>query len=224
MQVLCRLSRTRLGAKKIHFEAPAADKVEKEMTEFLLWFEMESGIDPVLKAGIAHFWFMTIHLFEDGNGRIARAIADMALARADKISDRFYSVSMQIAAERKEYYNQLEKQQRSTPEITDWLQWFLNCFAGALSKAEDILSKVLFKARLWNKINENTINNRQRFIINRMLEDDFKEHINTSKYAKHAKCSTDTALKDIQILKARAILLQNPGKGRNTSYRLTDLC
>jgi Fic family protein len=196
--------------------------LEKEMKSFLSWFEKENNIDPVLKVGIAHLWFVTLHPFEDGNGRIARAIADMALARADNMSDRFYSLSTQFAAERKDYYNQLEKQQRGTPEITDWLEWFLGCLGRAISNAEDTLGKVLFKAELWKKINQNPVNERQRLIINRMLDDHFKGHMNTSKYAKLAKCSTDTALRDIQDLKNRKIFIQNPGGGRSTSYHLTD--
>lgn len=211
-----------IGRQKIHFEAPQADKLEKEMTKFLEWFESQNEIDPVLKAGIAHFWFVTIHPFEDGNGRIARAIADMALARADKVTDRFYSLSTQIESERKDYYNQLEKQQRSTPEISSWLEWFLDCLERAISRAEQTLSNVLFKAELWNKIGLASINQRQRFVINLMLEDDFKGHMNTSKYAKLAKCSNDTALRDIQNLKSLGIFIQNSAGGRSTSYHLPD--
>lgn len=209
-----------IGREKVHFEAPSADKLEKEMATFLNWFEEPNDIDPVLKAGIAHLWFVTIHPFEDRNGRIARAIADMALARADRIQDRFYSLSTQIESERKNYYEQLEKQQRTTPEITGWLEWFLGCLGRALSSAESTLGNVLFKAKLWDWINQNPLNDRQRLIINLMLEDNFKGHMNTSKYAKLAKCSNDTALRDIQDLKRREIFIQNPGSGRSTSYRL----
>lgn len=211
-----------IGHEKLHFEAPSAEKLEKEMGLFLSWFENQSNIDPILRVGIAHLWFVTIHPFEDGNGRIARAIADMALARADNTSDRFYSLSTQFAAERKDYYNQLEKQQRGTPEITHWLEWFLGCLGRAISNAEETLGKVLFKAQLWNKINQNPVNERQRLIINLMLDDNFKGHMNTSKYAKLAKCSTDTALRDIHDLKGRGIFMQNQGGGRSTSYRLLD--
>ncbi len=211
-----------IGREKVHFEAPSADRIEKEMEAFLAWFENQSDVDPVLRAGIAHLWFVTIHPFEDGNGRIARAIADMALARAEGIPDRFYSLSTQIESERKSYYDQLEKQQRRTPEIIGWLEWFLNCLGRAISSAEETLGNVLFKAQLWNKLNQNPINERQRLIINRMLEDDFKGYMNTSKYAKLAKCSNDTALRDIQDLKARGIFIKNPGGGRSTSYRLLD--
>lgn len=212
-----------IGREKIHFEAPRADKLEKEMSKFLDWFENHNDIDPVLKAGIAHFWFVTIHPFEDGNGRIARAIADMALARADSIADRFYSLSTQIEFERKDYYHQLEKQQRSTPEISGWLEWFLSCLGRALSRADKTLSNVLFKADLWKKIANYSINNRERLIINQMLEDGFEGYINTSKYARLAKCSNDTALRDIQNLKSLGIFIQNSAGGRSTSYRLSDL-
>jgi len=211
-----------IGLEKVHFEAPDANRLSTEMKVFLRWFEKQNAIDPVLKAGIAHFWFVTIHPFEDGNGRTARAISDMALARADNTPDRFYSLSSQIEAERKDYYNQLEQQQRSSPEITGWLEWFLDCLGRAIANAEITLGNVLFKARLWDKINQNPVNERQRLIINRMLEDDFKGHMNTSKYAKLTKCSNDTALRDIQDLKARDVFIQNQGGGRSTSYRLPD--
>lgn len=209
-----------IGKEKVHFEAPDADRLEKEMHAFLKWFGNNDDIDPVIKAGIAHLWFVTIHPFEDGNGRIARAIGDMALARADGTQDRFYSLSSQIEAERKHYYAQLEKQQRAAPDITDWLSWFLDCLGRAISNAETTLGNVLFKAQLWDTINQKPVNDRQRLIINRMLEDDYEGFMNTSKYAKLAKCSNDTALRDIQELKERGIFIQNPGGGRSTSYRL----
>ncbi|MCZ2328960.1 Fic family protein [Bartonella sp. F02] len=210
------------GKEKIHFEAPSADRLEKEMAGFLTWFNNGNDIDPVIKAAIAHLWFVTIHPFEDGNGRIARAISDMVLARADGKADRFYSMSSQIEAERKHYYNQLEKQQRATLDITDWLAWFLDCLGRAIMNAETTLGKVMFKAQLWDTINQKSVNDRQRLIINRMLEDDFEGFINTSKYAKLAKCSNDTALRDIQDLKERGIFIQNSSGGRSTSYRLPD--
>ena len=211
-----------IGKETVHFEAPNAERLEKEMETFLVWFTSENDIDPVIRAGIAHLWFVTIHPFEDGNGRIARAIGDMALARADGTQDRFYSLSSQIEAERKYYYDQLEKQQRATPNITDWLSWFLDCLGRAISNAETMLGRVLFKAQLWDTINQKPVNDRQRLIINRMLEDSFEGFMNTSKYAKLAKCSNDTALRDIQELKARGIFIQNPGGGRSTSYRLPE--
>lgn len=211
-----------IGKEKVHFEAPTTERIEKEMEAFLAWLAREDGTDPVIRAGIAHLWFLTIHPFEDGNGRIARAIGDMALARADGTPDRFYSLSSQIQAERKRYFDQLEAQQRATPDITDWLSWFLDCLGRALSNAETTLGNVLFKAQLWNMLHQKRVNGRQRLIINRMLADDFEGFMNTSKYAKLAKCSNDTALRDIQELKTRGIFIQNPGGGRSTSYRLPD--
>lgn len=209
-----------VGREKVHFEAPNADRLDGEMAAFFKWFESEDGTDPVLKAGLAHLWFVTIHPFEDGNGRIARAIADMALARADAGPDRFYSLSTQVELERKNYYDKLEQQQRGTPNVTAWLEWFLDCLGRAITSAEDTLAAVLFKAHLWKKINQQSVNERQRLIINRMLENDFQGNINTSKYAKLAKCSTDTALRDIQELNTRGIFIQNSGGGRSTSYSL----
>jgi len=210
-----------IGHEKIHFEAPHADRLDSEMTTFLDWFNGPLSIDPVLKAGIAHFWFVTIHPFEDGNGRIARAIADMALARADGARERFYSMSSQIEAERKAYYLKLESAQRGGPDITSWLEWFLGCLDRAIEGAQATLSGVLYKAKLWQCINDRPVNERQRLVINRML-DDFQGSLTTSKYAKLAKCSTDTALRDIRELLERNIIVQNPGGGRSTSYRLAD--
>jgi Fic family protein len=207
-----------VGREKVHFEAPGAERIAQEMAAFLSWFNQPSDMDSVLKVGMAHFWFVTIHPFEDGNGRIARAIADMALARADATADRFYSLSSQIEAERKNYYDQLEHQQRSTPDITDWQSWFLDCLGQAITRAEQSLAVVLTKAQLWHSLQ----NERQRTVINKMLEADFTGHMNTSKYAKLAHCSNDTALRDIQELKARGIFIQNPSGGRSTSYRLAD--
>ena len=211
-----------LGRERVHFEAPDADILEDEMGSFLEWFEVGSSVDPVLKAGVAHLWFVTIHPFEDGNGRIARAIADMALARSDGMADRFYSLSTQMESEREDYYAQLEMQQRSAPDITNWLEWFLGCLGRAFGNAEDTLRSVLFKAQLWGEMNRQPVNERQRLVVNRMLADDFEGYMHTSKYAKLAKCSTDTALRDIQDLQARGVFIRNPGGGRSTSYRLPD--
>ena len=160
--------------------------------------------------------------FEDGNGRIARAIGDTALARADGTPDRFYSLSAQIESERRDYYDRLERRQRGGPDVTGWLEWFLGCLGRAVDGADLALNTVLFKAQLWEKINRKPVNERQRLIIDRMLEDGFKGHMNTSKYARMAKCSADTALRDIQELKERNIFIQNPGRGRSTSYRLPE--
>ncbi|MGN6626643.1 MAG: Fic family protein, partial [Tepidisphaeraceae bacterium] len=176
-------------------------------------------IDPVLKAGVAHFWFVTLHPFEDGNGRTARAIADMALARADGTKKRFYSMSSQIEAERKDYYLELEFAQRGDVNITNWLSWFLGCLERAIDGANETLSTVLFKAAMWDRINRQPVNERQRLVLNRMLNG-FEGFLSTAKYAKLAKCSTDTALRDIRELLARGVLIQNSGSGRSTSYRL----
>lgn len=210
-----------LGREKVHFEAPEAERLEAEMTAFIEWFNTNPTIDGVLKAAIAHLWFVTIHPFEDGNGRIARAIADMSLARADGTKERFYSMSAQIEAERKEYYNTLEMTQRGDLDITRWLRWFLECLERAVDQADETLIGVLNKARLWQRINTRPVNERQRVVINRML-DGFQGFLNTSKYAKLAKCSSDTALRDIQDLLERGILIRNPGGGRSTSYRLAE--
>jgi len=211
-----------IGKEKVHFEAPTADRLDQEMEAFLAWLGGKDDTDPIIRAGIAHLWFVTIHPFEDGNGRIARAISDMALSRADGTRGRFYSLSSQIEAERKQYYDQLEAQQCATLDITDWLSWFLDCLGRAISNVETTLGDVLFKAKLWDMINQKPVNERQRLIINRILENGFEGFMNTSKYAKLAKCSNDTALRDIQELKERGIFIQNPGGGRSTSYRLPD--
>ncbi|SFP20049.1 Fic family protein [Cohaesibacter marisflavi] len=209
-----------IGNENVHFEAPDATRLQTEMQSFLFWFESKGSLDPVLKAGIAHLWFVTIHPFEDGNGRIARAICDMALARADGLPDRFYSLSTQIERERKDYYIYLEKQQRGDLDITGWLGWILNCLGHALSNAETALGHILYKAQLWNHIKSNPISDRQRQIINRMLDDRWEGYMNTSKYAKLADCSNDTALRDIRTLLEWDIFVQNEGGGRSTSYRL----
>ncbi|MCK4658981.1 MAG: Fic family protein [Phycisphaerae bacterium] len=208
-----------IGHEKVHFQAPEAERLKSEMTRFLDWFSDPTEIDPVLKAGVAHFWFVTIHPFEDGNGRIARAIADMSLSQADGTRDRFYSMSSGIEAQRKEYYRQLESAQRGDLDITKWLAWFLSCLDRTIKGADESLASVLHKSKLWQRINLRPVNDRQRKVINRML-DNFKGHLNTSKYAKLAKCSTDTALRDIRELLKRGIIMKNPGGGRSTSYRL----
>ena len=216
-----------MGRERVHFQAPDAPRIAEEMSRFLIWFNEDSSIDPVLKAGVAHFWFVTIHPFEDGNGRIARAIADMALSQADCSQDRFYSMSAGIEARRKEYYIQLESAQRGSLDITAWLAWFLDCLGRAIDDADTMLASVLHKAKLWQRINAQPVDERQRTVINRMLEHDWEGNVNTSKYAKLAKCSHDTALRDIHELLDRGILIKNEGGGRSTSYRLAgpnELC
>lgn len=211
-----------IGRERVHFEAPPADRLKREVSFFLKWFGAANGVDPVLKAGIAHFWFVTIHPFEDGNGRISRAIADMALARAEGMIERFYSMSTQIEAEKKHYYLNLEQSQKGGVDITSWLEWFLGCLGRAVAGAEDGLASVLRKAKTWERINsQSPVNERQRTVINRLL-DGFEGNLSTSKYAKLAKCSGDTALRDINILLNQGVLVQVAGGGRNTSYRLVE--
>lgn len=208
-----------IGREKVHFEAPSAEKLDQEMTALLHWFESQNGVDPVVKAAIAHFWFVTIHPFEDGNGRIGRAIVDLELARADGTAERFYSMSSQIEAERKEYYLQLERGQHNGLDVTLWLEWFLACLGRAIANADQTLSGVLQKARVWEKVNQQPVNDRQRKIINKLM-DGFEGKMTSSKYAKIVKCSEDTALRDISTLVERGVLIKNDAGGRSTSYSL----
>jgi Fic family protein len=207
------------GRERVHFQAPGAERLPQEMDRFLRWFDANEGIDPVLKAGVAHLWFVTIHPFDDGNGRIGRAIADMALARAEGIVERFYSMSAQIEAERKEYYLALERSQRGDIRITFWLEWFLGCLDRAISSAETELDGVVKKAEVWQRLQGSSLNERQRKVLNRFL-DGFEGKLSTSKYAKLAACSEDTALRDIKALIGEGILAQDSGGGRSTSYSL----
>jgi len=211
-----------IGNERVHFEAPAADRLDLEMKRFLEWFSADAHIDQALKAGVAHFWFVTIHPFNDGNGRIGRAIMDMALARAEGAPERFYSMSAQIESERKEYYLRLEHCQRGDTDITSWLEWFLACLGRAIAGADEVLSSVLRKAKTWKRANEGPVNDRQRMVINRLI-DGFQGKLTTSKYAKLAKCSPDTALRDIKALLDRGVLIQDQGGGRNTSYHLVEI-
>ncbi|HLX61696.1 MAG TPA: Fic family protein [Planctomycetota bacterium] len=211
-----------MGKERVHFQAPDAERLDGEMNKFLEWFNRPSDMDPVLKAAVAHLWFVTIHPFDDGNGRLARAIADMALSRADESQQRFYSMSSAIEAERKEYYFQLESTQRGSLDITSWLAWFLDCLDHAIEASDTILASVLHKARVWQRINTKPVNERQSLVINRMLEHDWEGHLNTTKYSCLAKCSQDTALRDIKELLDRGVLVKNQSGGRSTSYRLAD--
>jgi Fic family protein len=208
-----------IGRERLHFEALDAERLPEEMRAFFEWFNGVTSIDPVLKAGVAHFWFVTIHPFEDGNGRIARAIADMLLARADGTKDRFYSMSAQIDEERKDYYLALEIAQRGGLDITSWLGWFLGCLDRAIERADQTLAGLLAKAALWRQISRHPINARQRVVINRLLNG-FEGALTTSKYAKLAKCSPDTALRDIRELIGLGVLVQSESGGRSTSYRI----
>ncbi|MEO5712441.1 MAG: Fic family protein [Luteolibacter sp.] len=211
-----------VGNERVHFEAPRADRIESEMTAFLEWFERRHPMDPVMKAAIAHLWFVTVHPFEDGNGRIGRALTDLLLARADGMSERFYSMSARIEMERKEYYRHLERSQRGTIDITSWLEWFLNCMLHALTGTDTTLSSVLRKSKIWELANQARINERQRKVITRLL-DGFEGNLTSSKYAKLAKCSEDTALRDINALIGGGVLKLNPGGGRSTSYALSNV-
>ncbi|HEX5181709.1 MAG TPA: Fic family protein [Allosphingosinicella sp.] len=211
-----------VGREKVHYEAPAASGLGREMEAFLRWFEGDEKTDPVLRAGIAHLWFVTIHPFEDGNGRIARAIADLALARSEGSSQRFYSMSSQIRAERKTYYDMLEQTQKGALEITPWLAWFLDCLDRAFDAAEIILANVLHKARFWEALAGQPLNERQRKVINRLL-DGFEGKLTNAKWVALTKASPDTALRDITDLVQRGILVRDAAGGRSTSYALAEL-
>ena len=207
------------GRERVHYEAPTADKLDAEMTAFLEWYNTEEKIDPIIKAAIAHLWFVTIHPFEDGNGRTARAIAGMSLARSEGIPQRFYSMSAQICSEQKTYYDMLESTQKGDLNVTPWLEWFLGCLDRAFSGAETILAAVLEKADFWKRHATARINERQRDMLNRLL-DGFEGKLTSSRWAKIEKCSPDTALRDIQNLVDQGILAKDEGGGRSTSYSL----
>lgn len=208
-----------IGREKVHYEAPEAGKLGVEMKTFLEWFNKTTTMDPVLKAAIAHLWFVTIHPFDDGNGRIARAIADMQLARADASRQPFYSMSAQIQRERNVYYNILEKTQKGNLDITKWLLWFIECLDRAISLSEENLSGVTQKAKFWESHQGVALNERQRKMLNN-LKDGFEGKLTSSKWATIAKCSPDTALRDIQDLIEKGILEKEEGGGRSTSYRI----
>jgi Fic family protein len=209
----------RLGRERGHYQAPAASRLNREMRAFLGWFNGEQQFDLVLKAGIAHLWFVTVHPFDDGNGRIARAIADLLLVRSEKSTQRFYSMSAQIRQERTDYYSILEATQKGGLDITPWLDWFLGCLGRAVEGAEAISADVLKKARFWERHAEAPLNKRQRIILNRLLEG-FEGKLTSSKWAKITRCSPDTALRDIEALIAQDILVRDPAGGRSTSYSL----
>lgn len=208
-----------MGREKVHFEAPAAERVPAEMQAFLTWFESDKPTDPVISAGIAHLWFVTIHPFDDGNGRIARAITDLALARSENIPQRFYSMSSQIMETRRKYYDVLERTQEGGLDITRWLDWFLRCLASALDRSEEMLGKVLGKARFWDSVRDTPLNSRQRLVLNRLL-DGFHGKLTSSKWATLTKSSQDTASRDIDDLIRKGILARSPAGGRSTSYDL----
>ena len=207
-----------IGRERVHFEAPPAAKVAQEIQSFLEWFNAPSGIDDVLKAGLSHFWFVTIHPFDDGNGRISRAIADMSLARSEGSPQRCYSMSSQIQQERGEYYRILESTQRGTPDISAWMNWFVGCFGRAIESAETMVAATVEKARFWERISNFPTNERQRLVINEML-DDFRGKLTTSRWARIAKCSQDTALRDIRDLVEQGVLVRNPEAGGAPAMR-----
>ncbi|HUO00393.1 MAG TPA: Fic family protein [Bradyrhizobium sp.] len=211
-----------IGKERVHYEAPAADQLRYEMKRFLEWFEDDRSIDLVLKAGVAHLWFVTIHPFDDGNGRIARALADMVLARSERSPQRFYSMSAQIRQERKTYYEILEATQIGDLDITRWLEWFLDCLSRAFTHAETTLEAVLGKARFWDKNAGVAFNDRQRKLINQLLNG-FEGELTSSKWARLAKCSQDTALRDIEDLVRKGVLTKDDAGGRSTSYSLARL-
>ena len=209
-----------VGRERVHFEAPGALRLEHEMQQFVEWFNGDTTTEPVLKAAQAHLWFVTIHPFDDGNGRLARAIADMALARSERSPQRFYSMSAQIRDERVDYYRILEQTQRGTLNVTAWVEWFLGCLTRAIEGAQTSLATVIAKARSWERLRDVALNERQRLVINLLL-DGFEGKLTTSKWALLTKSSQDTALRDIQQLVDRGVLVRNAAGGRSTSYSLS---
>ncbi|MEA2041466.1 MAG: Fic family protein [Bacteroidota bacterium] len=211
-----------MGKEKIHYQAPDSDRIEDEMRKFINWVEKETTVDPVLKAAISHLWFVTIHPFEDGNGRIARAITEILLVRSDDSVKRFYSMSSQIRLERKQYYEKLEKTQKGSSEITEWILWFLECLDNAFNSTTYTLSKILQKADFWKTHSKTIINERQQKMLNRLLNG-FTGKLTTSKWGKICKCSQDTALRDIQDLIEKDILQKEASGGRSTNYELIEM-
>ena len=210
-----------IGRERVHFEAPAAATIGAEMGVFLDWFNARAETDEVLRAALAHLWFVTIHPFDDGNGRIARAIGDMALARSEGSPQRFYSMSSQIRRERTAYYRVLERTQRGTTDVSDWMDWFLACLGRAIDGAETTLAAVLRKARFWERHAVLAINDRQRLVVNRLL-DGLEGKLTTSRWARMTRCSQDTALRDITDLMERGVLARSAEGGRSTRYSLAE--
>jgi len=208
-----------IGRERVHYEAPSAQQLPEESARFLDWFNQAKEIDPLLASGLAHLWFVSLHPFEDGNGRIARAIADMVLARGENSSQRSYSMSAQIREERDDYYNTLEKAQKSSTDITFWQEWFLGCLARAIENAHENLDEALRKARFWERYSREALNERQIHVLQRVM-DNFEGKLTSSKWAKIAKCSQDTAGRDINSLIERGALRKDPGGGRSTNYSI----
>ena len=211
-----------MGKEKVHFQAPDSSQLNSEMKKFLDWFNAVQATDLVIKAAIAHLWFVTTHPFDDGNGRITRALTDMLLAQSDKTTQRFYSMSAQIRIERKQYYEILEKTQAGNLDITGWIKWFLSCLINALKSTDSVLNRVLFKADFWNRYSKTSINERQRKLLNIIL-DGFEGNLTSSKWAKIAKCSKDTAIRDINDLIEKNILQKEAAGGRSTNYELKEM-
>lgn len=211
-----------LGKEKVHYQAPPAAQLENEMRIFFDWFNLEQNIEPVLKAAIVHLWFVTLHPFEDGNGRISRALSNMLLARSDQQPFRFYSMSTQIRKERNSYYDILEKTQKGSLDITNWIEWFLNILLNSIENSDKLLEKVIYKHEFWLKYSNINLNERQRKILN-MLMEDFEGVLNTTKWAKIGKCSQDTALRDIQDLIDKGIMSRTEKGGRSTNYEINIL-
>ncbi len=210
-----------IGREKVHYEAPPAKRIADEMARFLAWFANPGDVHPLLVAALAHLWFVTIHPFDDGNGRITRAIADMALARSEKTRQRFYSMSSQIRVERQDYYHVLEWTQKGDMDVTRWQEWFLGCLQRAIERSAETLDAVMFKARLWDRFAKEPLNQRQIKVMNKLL-DGFKGKLTSSKWARIAKCSQDTASRDIKDLVERGALRKDPGGGRSTSYSIAE--
>ena len=217
MQVIC----GPVGREHVHFEAPAAPRLDREMRGFIKWFNTKATMDRVLKSAFAHLWFVTIHPFDDGNGRIARAIADMELARSEKSPQRFYSMSAQIRQERSAYYDVLKATRKGGLDVTPWLEWYLRCLGRAIGGAQTMLAAVMDKAKFWDALTGVALKDRHRLVLNRLV-DGFEGNLTNSKYAKLAKCSPDTALRDIQQLIDKGILARNAKGGRSTSYVLAN--
>jgi len=211
-----------MGREKIHFEAPNSKVLDVEMGRFVQWANTSHKLDDTIKAAIAHLWFVTIHPFDDGNGRITRAITDLFLSRSDRSKQRFYSMSAAILKNKKNYYDILEKTQKGNLDITEWIMWFLNCLKDAISTSEDKLADILYKATFWNTFSETKLNDRQKFMINKLL-DGFDGKLRTGKWAKITKCTEKTALRDIEDLMRKQILKKGLAGGRSTSYELIPL-
>lgn len=208
-----------MGKERVHFQAPPAAIIPDEMDRFLSWFNHPSGLAPVVKAAIAHIWFLTIHPFDDGNGRIARAITDLQLTRAEGVNQRYYSLSAEIRKQRNSYYEILEKTQRGDLDITHWVSWFLQCLNGALDESQKELEGIFQRSRFWERNKAISMNERQTFMVNKLL-DDFFGKLTTSKWAKMCKCSPDTALRDMQDLVTKNVLKKEEQGGRSTHYTL----